>query len=79
MFHSGKRHSVLQRCCRPAAAAWCPRLTSFYGQFQKSLKCVFLYNGNLYVSVPLGHSKTLEEKYDEIKFVLEKISYRQHQ
>ena len=43
------------------------------------LKCVLLYNGNLYGSIPLGHSMTLEEKYDEIKFVLEKISYRQHQ
>ena len=30
-------------------------------------------------STALGHSMTLEEKYDEIKFVLEKISYRQHQ
>ena len=27
----------------------------------------------------LGHSMTLEEKYDEIKFALEKISYTQHQ
>ena len=27
-----------------------------------------LHNGNLYGSVPLGHSTTLKEKYDEIKF-----------
>jgi len=27
----------------------------------------------------LGHSTTLKEKYDEIKFVLEKVSYKQHQ
>ena len=46
---------------------------------KRSLKCVLLHNGNLYGSVPLGHSTTLKEKYDEIKFILEKISYRQHQ
>ena len=43
------------------------------------MKCVLLHNGNVYGSVPLGHSATLKEKYDEIKFVLGKISYRQHQ
>ena len=50
----------------------------FINNSKRSLKCV-LHNSNLYGSVPLGHSTTLEEKNDEIKFVLEKISYRQHQ
>ena len=34
---------------------------------------------HLYGSVPPGHSTTLREKYDEIKFGREKISYKQHQ
>ena len=48
---------------------WC----LFINSSKRSLKCVLLHNGNLYGSVPLGHSTTLKEKYDEIKFVLEKI------
>ena len=51
----------------------------FIDSSKRSLKCVFLHSGNLYGSVPLGHSTTLKEKYDEIKFGLEKISYKQHQ
>ena len=44
-----------------------------------SLKCVLFHYGNSYGSVPLGYSTTLQEKYDEIKFVRENISYKQHQ
>ena len=51
----------------------------FIDSSKRSLKCVLLYSFNLYGSVPLGHSTTLKEKYDEIKFGLEKISYKQHQ
>ena len=51
----------------------------FIDSSKRSLKCVLLHNGNLYGSIPLGHSTTLKEKYDEIKFVLEKNSYNQHQ
>ena len=51
----------------------------FIDSSKRSLKCVLLHNGNSYESVPLGHSTTLKEKYDEIKFGMEKISYRQHQ
>ena len=51
----------------------------FIDSSKRSLKCVLLHNGNLYGSVPLGHSTTLKEKYEKIKFALEKISYRQHQ
>ena len=50
----------------------------FIDSSKRRLKCVLLHNGNLYGSV-LGYSTTLKEKYDEIKFVLEKISYKQHQ
>jgi len=43
-----------------------------------SLKCVFLHNGNGFGSIPLGHSTIRKEKYSDIKFVLEKISYYEH-
>ena len=52
---------------------WC----LFIDSSKRSLKCVLLYSGNSYGSVSLGHSTTLKEKYDEIKFFLEKISYKQ--
>ena len=42
----------------------------FIDSSKRSLKYVLLHNGNLYRSVPLGHSTTLDEKYDEIKFFL---------
>ena len=45
---------------------------------KRSLKCVLLYNGNDFGSIPLGHSTTLKEKYSDIKFVLEKIGYYKH-
>ncbi len=45
----------------------------FIDSSKRSLKCVLLHNGNLYGSVPLAHSTTLKEKYDEIKFVLKKF------
>ena len=50
----------------------------FIDSSKRSLKCVLLHNGNKYGSVPLAHSTTLKEKYDEIKQVLEKIAYDEH-
>jgi hypothetical protein len=50
----------------------------FIDSSKRSLKCVLLHNGNLYGSIPLGHSTTMKEKYDEIKLVLEKILYHDH-
>ena len=41
-------------------------------------KCVFLHNGNQYALVPLAHSTTMKEKYEETKVVLENISYYEH-
>ena len=48
----------------------------FIDSSKRSLICVLLHNGNSCRSFPFGHSTTLKEKCDEIKFVLEKISYR---
>lgn len=51
----------------------------FIDSSKRSLKCVLLHNGNLYASVPLAHSTTLKEKYESVKYVLEKIRYDHHQ
>ena len=42
-------------------------------------KCVQLHNGNQFASVPLAHLTTLKEKYEVVKYVLEKICYDQHE
>lgn len=51
----------------------------FIDSSKRSLKCVLLHNGNQFPSVPLAHSTTLKEKYEAVKYVLEKIRYAQHQ
>ena len=51
----------------------------FIDSCKRSLKCVLLHYGNDFGSIPLGHSTTLKEKYNEIKFVLEKNSVLQGQ
>ena len=47
--------------------------------FIDSLKCVLLHNGNQYGSIPIGHSVTLKENYENIKTVLETLQYCVHQ
>lgn len=51
----------------------------FIDSCKRSLKCVLLHNGNLFASIPLAHSTTLKEKYEAVKYVLDKIQYEQHQ
>ena len=51
----------------------------FIDSSKRSLKCVLLHNGNQFASVPLAHSTTLKEKYEAVKYVLEKIRYDQHE
>ena len=53
-------------------------LRLFIDSCKRSFKCVLLHNGNQFASVPLAHSTSLKEKYDSMKYVLEKISYCQH-
>ena len=50
----------------------------FIDSSKRLLKCVLLHNGNLFASVPIAHSTTLKEKYEAVKYVLEKIGYDQH-
>lgn len=50
----------------------------FLDSSKQSLKCVLLHNGNRYGAVPIGHSVYLKETYDDIKEVINLISYHEH-
>ena len=51
----------------------------FIDSSKRSIKCVLLYNGNKYESIPIGHPGVLKENYSNIKIVLEKLKYCNHQ
>lgn len=61
--------------CNYNATEW--RL--FIDSSKRSLKCVLLHNGNLYGSVPIGHSVSLREEYGDIKKVIDLLQYNMHQ
>ena len=50
----------------------------FIDSSKQSLKCVLLHNGNRYASIPVGHSVTLKESYENVKNVLETLKYNNH-
>ena len=50
----------------------------FIDSSNRSLKCVLLYNGNLYGAVPIGHSVCLREEHEDIKRVIELLQYHKH-
>ena len=41
----------------------------------KSLKAVLLHNGNVWPSIPVGHSTHMKEDYINVKILLNKIGY----
>ena len=45
----------------------------FIDSSKRSLKCVLLHNENRYASIPVGHSVTLKESYENVKNVLETL------
>ena len=51
----------------------------FIDSSKRSFKCVLLRNGNHYGSIPIGHSVTLKDNYENIKVVLERLKYCVHQ
>src|SRR5678815_5299449 len=51
----------------------------FMDSSTRSLKCVLLYNGNSYASIPIGHSTKLKEEYENIRMILQKLRYNEHQ
>ena len=50
----------------------------FIDNRKRSLKCVILHNGNKYACVPIGHSVIVEEHYLNVKMVLHKLRYTEH-
>ena len=51
----------------------------FIDSCKRSLKCVLLHIDNQFASVSLAHSTTLKEKYEAVKYVLDTVSYYQHE
>ena len=51
----------------------------FIDSSKRSLKYVLLHNSNQYGCIPIGHSVTLKEYYENIKVVLERLKYCVHQ
>ena len=51
----------------------------FIDSSKRSLKCGLLHNDNRHASLPIGHSTTLKEDYNNIKTVLQKLDYDSHQ
>lgn len=45
----------------------------------RSLKTILLHNTNVLAPIPIAHSTVLKESYKNIKIVLEKIKYSEHQ
>ncbi|KAK4876078.1 hypothetical protein RN001_012500 [Aquatica leii] len=54
-------------------------LRLFIDSCKRSLKCVLLHNGNKFASIPIAHSTKLKEEYENVKLVLEKIKFSEHQ
>ncbi|GBL92881.1 hypothetical protein AVEN_54548-1 [Araneus ventricosus] len=50
----------------------------FIGSSKTSLKTVSLQNGNSFASLPLGHSVHLEENYNDLSVIPEKINYQEY-
>ncbi|GBM25033.1 hypothetical protein AVEN_50368-1 [Araneus ventricosus] len=53
---------------------WC----LFIDSSKASLKAVLLHNGNSFASLFLGYSVHLEENYNDLSMILEKINYHEH-
>ena len=50
----------------------------FIDSSKRSFKAVLLHNGNKHASIPLAHSTSMKEGYEEISFLLQKIKYSEH-
>jgi len=50
----------------------------FIDSSKKSIKAVLLHNTNVYAPVPIAHSVVMQEKYDNMQILLEKIQYKKN-
>ena len=46
---------------------------------KRILTCVLLHNRNIYGCIPIGHSVIIKEEYGNIKLILERLKYSDHQ
>mgnify|MGYP000052932960 CR=1 FL=1 len=51
---------------------------TFIDSLKRSLKGVFLHNGNVYGSIPVAHSVQMKETFENMKVVLTSIRYEEH-
>ena len=50
----------------------------FIDSSKRSSKCVLLHNGNKFACVPIGHSVIVKERYLNVKMILQKLRYSEH-
>ena len=50
----------------------------FIDSSKRSLKCVLLHKGSNFACVPIGHSVVVKEQYLNVKIVLNKLCYSEH-
>ena len=50
----------------------------FIDSSKRSLKCVLLHNGNKFACIPIEHSVIVKKHYLNVKMVLQKLSYGEH-
>ena len=50
----------------------------FVDSSEQSLKCVLLHNGNKFACVPIGHFVIVKEHYLNVKMILQKLRYSEH-
>ena len=51
----------------------------FIDSSKRSMKYVLLHNGNKLAFIPIGHSIQMKETYENIKTILDRIKYVEHQ
>ena len=51
----------------------------FIDNFKRSMKCILLHNGNKLAFIPIGHSIQIKETYENIKTILDRIKYVEHE
>ena len=50
----------------------------FIDSSKRSLKCVLLHNGNKLASIPIGHSVQMKKTYKNMKIILDRMKYAEH-
>ena len=50
----------------------------FIDSSKRSLKCVLFHDGNKFACVPFGHSVIVKKHYLNVKMVLQKLRYSEH-